>query len=620
MKRISVLVCLLLSFLFLGVLLPDPKTEAQVEIPEGFTGIYDRAGLESISASPDGKYILMNDISLSGADWIALCSQEDPFTGVFDGNGRTVYGMTVSDTEYACGLFSYICGGTVKSLTVSGSASGSIAGLVAGWISRGTVENCTAEGTVTASFFGGGIVGRIYGSAVTLTGCISKATLSGTGSSAGELQIGGICGGVSGTGQVFTNCEFSGNLAVSGSEVSVGGIAGVLDEGKGGVITLSGNRCNGKLTLSHTENAYVGGIAGRVGSRNEAGGGTITISKCTFSGDWGGSGCQGVLFLGGIVGRAEALGEITLTQCSSVGSLSGTGHPDFENPDGTGYRCTACAVSLGKVESQNHGTVLVQVNFDVNYTAFVGGILGEGVAYSLEESGTDGGKLNLSQCSSAVSLEGVGAPLMLGGIVASTRVTTGGTAVVEDCFSAGRLTDLSPVHGELASAQGGIVGFFGGSGTATLQRCFSACEMIVDHPLTDGVIAGLVSPYFGENATITVSDCYTFSGVRDFYGTPLSGVQVSDPATYQGFDFTSVWQINPISGMPNPKESALVVESAPLGDVDGNGKITRYDGVLLSRYLTGNSPLTSAQLQRADYNGDGVWNVLDVTAILRNAS
>ncbi len=613
MKRTSILVCLLLSFLFLWILLPDPKTEAQVEIPEGFTGISDRAGLESISAVPDGKYILMNDISLSGSDWRALCSQEYPFTGVFDGNGYTIYGMAVSDTENACGLFSYIgSGGKVKSLSVRGEASGPIAGLIAGWISGGTIENCTVEGTVNSSFFGGGIAGRIYGSSVTVTGCISKATLSGTGSAEGELCLGGICGAVYGRGQVLADCEFSGELKPSGTNFSVGGIAGVLDEGEDGVITLSGNRSKGTLSLSVIETAYAGGIAGRIGSRNDKIKGTITISKCTFSGDWAGSGCGGVLFLGGIVGRAEVFGEITLTQCSAEGTLSGTGHPDFSNPDGTGSRCTSCGVPLGYVETQNSGTVVVQKDFNVNYSAFAGGILGEGIS--------DGGTLNISQCSSYVSLNGAGGPLFLGGISGMNRVVNGGTTVIQDCFSGGRITDASPVHGELASAHGGIVGFLGGNGTATLQRCFSACELFVDYPLCDGAVAGLVSPYFGETAAITVTACYALFGVRDAYGVGLSGGQVSDPAVYEGFDFDSVWKIDPISGMPNLKESAFWVESSPLGDVDGNGKITRYDAVLLSQYLTGNASLTQAQLQRADYDGNGVWNAMDISAILRSAS
>lgn len=607
MKRFSAAICLLLFVVLLGGL-PRPVTEAQDSVPAGWTGITDRAGLEQISSAPDGKYILMNDIDLSAAPWQSLCSEDAPFTGSLDGNGHTIYGMTVSDSQNACGLFSYLCGGTVESLTVSGSASGPIAGLLAGKISRGTVRDCTVQGSVTSSFFGGGIAGQISGSSVTVLGCSSAAVVSGNGSEAGELNLGGICGAVYGTGQVLSECAFTGELKPAGAVLNAGGIAGLLEGGTDGVLTVFAGRCDGALSLSYTDSACVGGVVGRIG------GGTVTLSKCVFEGDWQDPSCRGVLSLGGIAGRGEATGQILLTQCTALGSLTGTGHPDFTSSDG--YRCTACAASLGTVGSVNSGTVVVQNDLDVQYSALVGGILGAGIA--------QGGTIRVSQCASSVFLTGAGSPVMLGGIAGLNRSDTG-TALIEDCFSAGRITDPSPIHGEIASARGGIVGFHGGGGTAILRRCFSACESDVDYPLSDGAVAGLVSCYYGdgydeESASVSVSDCYVLSGLRDRYGVSLSGEGMSDLASYPGFDFSEVWQINPVSGMPNPKNAPISVSSTPIGDVDGNGRITRYDGVLLTRYLTGNAPLTPAQIWRADYNGDGTVNARDAALILRNAS
>ncbi len=616
MRRISTAFCILLSFLFLGIFLPEPKAEAQNSVPEGYVGITDRAGLEQITSTPDGKYILMNDIDLSASPWSALCSEDYPFTGVFDGNGYTLYGMDVTHSTKACGLFSYICGGTVRALTLSGTSCGPIAGLVAGKVSRGVISDCTVSGTVTSSFFGGGIVGQICGNGVTISECSSSAVLSGTASESGELFLGGICGAVYGTGQVLTQCDFVGKLQPSGSIFSAGGIAGLLDGGSEGVITLQGTLSQGELTLSSFHAANVGGIVGRIGGALEnatAGSGSITVKKSSFSGRWSTTDCSGVLSLGGIVGRAEAVsGSISVTQCTSSGNLTATGHPNFQYSDG--YRCVSCSASLGNVVSENGGTVAAQQNLDVTYTAFVGGILGAG--------NTDGGILHLSQCAFSGSLSGTGSPLMLGGIVGLNQVDSG-TATIEDCVSAGALRDATPVHGEIASVHGGIVGFHGGGGTATLRRCFSSCELSVDYPLCDGAVVGLVSAYNGTDYTtpnpgVTVSSCYFWTGVRDAYGIPLSGEAVSDANTYVGFDFTALWQIHPLSGMPDLREASLTVSTPLKGDVDGNGKMTRYDAVLLARHLTGNAPLTDAQKQRADYNGDGILNSLDTTLILRN--
>lgn len=616
MRRTSTAFFILLSFLFLWIFLPEPKTEAQNSVPAGYVGITDRAGLEQISAAPDGKYILMNDIDLGEASWTALCTEAEPFTGILDGNGKTLYGMSVSDSQSACGLFSYICGGRVQSLTVSGTSSGSVAGLVVGKISRGEVLDCTVSGTVSSSFFGGGIVGQICGSGVTVSNCSSSAVLSGISSQTGELYLGGVCGAVYGTGQVLTQCDFGGKLQPSGDRFSVGGIAGLLDGGSQGVITLREHHVGGEMTFSAREAANVGGIVGRVGGALEgtaAGDGSVSVEKSSFSGVWSTNGCGGVLSLGGIVGRAEAsLANISVIQCVSSGNLLGTGHSDFRSSDG--YRCISCGTSLGSVYTENGGTVAVQQDLDVTYSAFVGGILGASV--------TDGGRLHLSQCAFSGNLLGAGGPLMLGGIVGLNRVDSG-TAIIEDCVSAGTLSDATPVHGEIASVHGGIVAFHGGFGTVTLRRCFSSCELSVDYPLCDGAVVGLVSTYNGNdyaavNPDVTVSSCYSLTGVRDAYGVSLSGASVSDSNTYEGFDFTTLWQIHPVSGMPDLRGASVSVEVTVLGDVDGNGRVTRYDAVLLSRHLTGNSPLTDAQKQRADCNGDGILNSLDVTLILRN--
>ncbi len=618
MKRIPWIVCLLLFFAALIGVIPDSQTGAQGTVPNGYIGIYDRAGLENISFNPEGKYILMADLNLSSAAWTPLCSEEIPFSGILDGNGHRIDGMTIlSDGANVGGLFSYICGGSVKSLTLSGSASGPIAGLIAGKISRGEVIGCTVEGTVTSSFFGGGIAGQVCGNSVTVSGCVSNATLVGTGSTAGELYLGGMIGAVYGTGHVFAEDKFIGTLAPAGTTLYAGGIAGFADADAGGFITFSANRSEGKLSLSYTETACLGGIVGRIGGRGETANGTVEVKNCSFVGDWSGSGCGKPLFLGGIVGKADATGTVTVVQCSATGSLTGVGHVKFVNPDGTGNRCPSCSQTLGTVKSQNNGTTVVQNDFGISYSSYVGGVLGQGVA--------DGGRLTLSQCSSSASLKAIGSPILLGQIIGMCQSVGAGNALIEDCVSGGSITDTFPVHGELASAQGGIVGFLGGSGNATLQRCFSACELFVDYPLCDGAIAGIVSPYYGENYSSapiepTVSACYFLTGVRDYYGIGLSGEQVFNPATYAGFDFSAVWKIDPVSGLPNLHNGGLTVTSTPLGDVDGNGKVTRYDSVLLTQYLTGNATLTAAQQQRADYDRNGVLNSRDASLILRNAS
>lgn len=51
------------------------------------------------------------------------------------------------------------------------------------------------------------------------------------------------------------------------------------------------------------------------------------------------------------------------------------------------------------------------------------------------------------------------------------------------------------------------------------------------------------------------------------------------------------------------------------GDLDGDGRITENDALLLGRYLVGEISLTEEQLARADVKGDGTVNVGDLLFI-----
>lgn len=602
MKRFATVLCLLLVFLFSASVVSHRPSDAENSVPAGWTGVYDREGLEAISSAPEKKYILMNDIDLSAAEWNALCSEESPFTGVFDGNGFTVYGMTVSHTVNPCGLFSFVSEGTVENLSVIGSSTGPVAGLIAGKISGGALRNCSVRGTVTSSYYGGGICGQIRGQGVTLSQCSSAATLSGTGATESELILGGICGGVYGTGLVLSDCSFTGSFSPTAQHLSLGGIAGEVNGGEEGIVSLAGCSAVTDLTLTEYETASAGGIAGRLTQ------GTLALTFCSFEGSLKGSDCSGIFYAGGIAGRAEGTQKIEILNCTSAGQISLTGHPDYQYSDV--YRCVTCAVSLGEAKSESSGMVVGHHGLDVDYCAYGGGILGSALA--------DGGTVRVAQCVSSISFQSAGTPVVVGGIVGMNRSETG-TALVEDCLSRGEIRDASPVHGEIASVHGGVVGFHGGSGEAILRRCVSFCEMSVDYFVASGAVTGIASPYYGIEplGTVSVSHCYVFHGAVDANALALSGVQMANPETFETFDFTSIWQIHPVTGLPDLRQTATTLENLPLGDVNGNGRVTRSDGVLLMKYLSGNCPLTEQQLLRADTDGSGWVDSRDVTVLLQ---
>jgi len=94
--------------------------------------------------------------------WTPIGTEENPYTGTFNGNGFAVKGLYFNDTEQNnVGLFGYIgYKGIVKQISVEDSyfkASGQV-GTVAG-TNKGYIANCYTSGSVNGSAPVGGIVG-----------------------------------------------------------------------------------------------------------------------------------------------------------------------------------------------------------------------------------------------------------------------------------------------------------------------------------------------------------------------------------------------------------------------------------------------------------------------------
>jgi len=612
MNRVRVFVCLLLTAVFLTVLLPSEGLAAPDLPPEGWTGIYQRSDLEAVSLLPDGQYVLMNDIDLTGTPWTGLCSEDLPFSGTLDGNGFVIYGMETSATGFAGGLFSYVAGGTLTDLTVAGKAEGPCAGLLIGKLSSGTVSGCRGQGTVNSSFCGGGLIGQISGDGVTVSDCVTKVALtleyaayvvpdpvlpenptpgepedpvpgengeplpgepetvsvdetpsvteedSPAGTSEGEGFLGGLVGSVYGSEIRISACETGGSLSFRGERGAVGGIVGALD----GAATVSGCGTESTLSLSASVYAAAGGTAGRTGSRD------VSLSSCFFRSEWKVSD-GGAVDLGGTVGSIYALCDVTVDNCVSYGTLS----------------------SFASSSS-------------------VGGIVGSSVAAQ--------GSVTLSRCSSFLSLSGGGAPLYMGGICGVNR-GDGGVALVTQCHADGSLTHTEAPVRDPSLAFGGICGLNGGDGVSGLSFCFSSCDLRITYPLADGAVVGLNAPG-ADGAEASVRNCYYRAGVTEYFATPVSGAALSDPSSYEGFDFERVWRMDSSTGMPRLRDGTDEVPVLPLGDVDGNGRITGYDARLLAQYLVGRATLSDGQLQRADLNADGRLDAGDVALILRHVS
>lgn len=115
---------LLTVCLILGVLTAMPVAAAdaiEISTADELLKLMNQDGY-----SWDADYILKNDISMSGKTVSPIGTVATPFTGTFDGNGKTVsdYTMSLADAEYV-GFFGYAgAGAEIKDLTLSGSITG----------------------------------------------------------------------------------------------------------------------------------------------------------------------------------------------------------------------------------------------------------------------------------------------------------------------------------------------------------------------------------------------------------------------------------------------------------------------------------------------------------------
>lgn len=302
-----------------GMLISTVDLTPTTGVPTGYNPIYTANDLINLMHREAGyswadKYILMNDIDLSTA---TLGLSQSPigtaageytsFSGIFDGNDKTIVGVDMEGSSQFYGLFGHTTDATIRNLTVKGSISSTYQGAnrydngcgIVGCATGGTwLQNITNEATVTAQSTAGGIVGLAHkdantsrnliiqncqnkgyintldakskGAAGGIAGCINSeiANVSVTGCvNRGDIfgyrYIGGIVGGTqhtSGAAEFYTvasKCQNFGYIHSKGNDC--GGIYGLASYAKAEYCTNYGKT----ESNTTTKTAYVGGIVGR---------------------------------------------------------------------------------------------------------------------------------------------------------------------------------------------------------------------------------------------------------------------------------------------------------------------------------------------------------------------
>jgi len=295
--------------------------------------IYDWTQLDNIRNNLAARYLLMNDLDSTtagyeelanptasgGEGWQPIGTEDDLFTGTFDGQEYEIRDLCINRTdtyEDPVGLFGILGeGGCIENIgmVVNANFDGfwPVGGLVGE--NRGTVSNCNATGNTSGRVSVGGLVGLNTG---TVVDCYSSSSVVGRG------YVGGLIGGISISYGTVIDSYATGS--VTGISV-VGGLVGRNDG------TVSNCHASGNIMGDD----YIGGLVGQclggdetsVSNSHSTGsvngdkhiGGLVGQSSCIVSNSYSTGRVTGDFIVGGLVGDSGTM----VTNSYSTGMVTG---------------------------------------------------------------------------------------------------------------------------------------------------------------------------------------------------------------------------------------------------------------------------------------------------------
>lgn len=254
-----------------------PLTEEEA-IAQGYTVIKSVEDLQAMANNPNGKYILMGNIDLSGINWSPIGNADSPFTGEFNGNGFAIENLFIDITDQAnaenVGFFGVTKNATVSNVdfvnasvkTADDFINGAAAvGIVVGTAKSTTFTNITISGDVSGYEGVGALAGKIddvayydmFGNPVVERNSLISHVDTNV-NAHGKYYVGGLIGHVKDTSTKegvargdlkITDCNTSGSINFE--EEAAGGLIG--EAGKT-IITINNCQSSVDITWDNIEN------------------------------------------------------------------------------------------------------------------------------------------------------------------------------------------------------------------------------------------------------------------------------------------------------------------------------------------------------------------------------
>ncbi len=347
-------------------------------------------GIQNIQDGMQENYFLMNDIALE-SNFEPLGSMSIPYTGIFDGRGKTISNLKIARSgEDYVGFFKYIGYHSTHS-NYNENSNGEVRNLV-----LALAEDNENSPSIEGRNYVGAIAGRSYGKIdnVRVTGGIVKGTAT---------NLGGLVGGQS-AGTIensYVTSDVSGVVldSVMGVGDNVGGLVGIQKTG-----SIKNSHATGNVRGTNS----VGGLVG-----NHQGDGNIENSHATGA-------VTGTTYLGGLVGDKQGTGNI-------------------ENSHATGD-VTGTNINVGGLVGNKQGTG------DIKNSRATGAVMGSNTVGGLVGNHTDDGSIENSHATGDVT----GTNNNVGGLVGNKQ----GTGDIKNSRATGAVTGVSSIGGLVGNKQG----------------------------------------------------------------------------------------------------------------------------------------------------------------------
>jgi hypothetical protein len=514
--------------------------------------------MEKIGVDDDwplaAEYVLMNNITLENWKPIIGSDNEEPFSGVFDGNDKTI---TLKSFRSPVGKHSVTASSTINDVYVG------IFGSVAGTPSvKAEIKDLKIRSEVNTTTTDGQAIGLLAGYAENVE--IDNVTLSGqfAFTSSKTLYLGGVVGLLRKSGTVLKNSSSSLVMNISPGASStlvngviaydyVGGFVGLFYEGAG----IENCHNTGNITADNVANSvsgqvFVGGITGG--------------SPYAFNTDYKGY-VQDCSYIGGtVIGRAKG-------SWTWAGGIAATIVGGNVSNDAASTRIERCFVKnatisvegatggfiyIGGIVAYNYYGALVSQCYFEGGTVIAGkaGPCGGVVGYNSQTSGA--AMSRVENCWSSGTVQGfTGA----GGVVAESQVNT----YTRKCYSIAKVEATNTTGTGTGTNGGGVGGVVGQLASTAADAC-TGCVAL--NPSITAAAGNMIGRVTGSTAgtrsnnyalstitpsvtpsttTYVLTPSLTVRDGADIPGDYLSGGKPTQ-AFYQtvlGWDVTYVWKM-----------------------------------------------------------------------------